>query len=80
MMLMIKVFFTYYELADNDTTGVHVEVRDSEGKPYIEYQNFYEDEYEEAWKNQTEMFTFPSLDVAISVIESNPNMMERVFF
>ncbi len=71
---MVKVEMTFYEITDEDFTGVHVAIYDGDGdgaEIHSEYSNFSEEELEDMgltwYANQTTIFTLPSVDVAVDM-------------
>lgn len=77
----IKAKLTFYEIADNDFTGIIAAIYvNGIGTHY--FSNFSAEKYypileqgeireQLIWENQESLFTFPTLDIAINVITSS---------
>lgn len=75
---MITVEKTYYEIIDEDFTGVKAIIKDEAGSTLKTYQNFVRSHYgvDKVWPNQEESFELPSLEVAESMLKSSGTYAE----
>ncbi len=67
---MTQIEFLYFEVQDQDFTGVEITVRDEDNE-VVRYSNFdRQNMTTQVWGNQREVFSLPSKAAALQFIES----------
>ncbi len=75
---MTLIEFLYFEVQDQDFTGVEITLRDADNEA-VKYSNFDRQSMTtQVWGNQREVFSLPSKAAALQFIES-AGSYHRVF-
>lgn len=67
-----KATITYYEIMDNDFTGVKVTIKSNDGNMIKQFVNFDSEDYDGVYANQTETFEI-NVESYIAMYEHNHN-------